>query len=367
VGRLVKKLLEGGEKALILKEKPGRPGVLRQKKAEIMEIVARHYHDFGPTLAGEKLEERHGIKVSRETLRKWMMEAGLWTAKKAKKARIHQSRERRPQFGELVQIDGSFHDWFEGRAPKCCLIVFIDDATSKIIHMRFEKAETIYGYMRAVKAHIEAFGRPVAYYSDRHAIFLTTRDQDNLYQDTQFKTALNELGIGLICAKSPQAKGRVERSNQTLQDRLVKELRLENISSMEAANVFLDTFTQKYNDRFAVPPACPEDAHRPLLQSSEALSLILSTSDVRKVTKNLEVRWHNRILQLQNIKERRRIQQGKVKVCELYTGEIKILYNGKLLDYKVLSTKTPPSIADDKEVNGVVETLLAQQDSQQAA
>jgi len=162
-----------------------------------------------------------------------MMEVGLWKGRSRQKARIHQSRDRRPRFRELVQIDGSPHDWFESRAPKCCLLVMIDDATSRLIFMRFEESETTFGYMRCVSgSHLKRYGRPVAYYSDRHSIFKTTREQcvDRMLQDTQLHRALKDLKIDLICANSPQAKGRVERANSTLQDRLIKEMRLKGIS-----------------------------------------------------------------------------------------------------------------------------------------
>jgi transposase len=361
VSRLLAKFKKGGIPALVLKEKPGRPPFDPHKRAEIIELMKKNYFDFGPTFASEKLEELHGLKVSRETLRKWLILDGLWNAKKSKKARIHQSRLPRACFGELVQVDGSLHDWFEGRAPKCCLIVFIDDASRKIISLRFVESETIIGYMNCVKDHFENYGRPVAYYSDRHAIFITTRDEDGFYKDTQFKKALGALNIHLICARSPQAKGRVERCNQTLQGRLVKEMRLSQISSIEEANKFLPQFIKKHNAKFSVKPASPVDAHRPLTQTKEEIELILSVSTTRKVSKNLEIRWKNKILQIQNEGKGRRLQQATVEVRELLNGEIKIVYNGKCLDYKVLEIQSPNHIADSKEVNAMVDSLLLDQ------
>jgi transposase len=223
-------------------------------KKRVLALIQEKYHDFGPTFAAEKLRELDGLFVNHETLRQWMTEAGLWQAKARKTAHIHQIRERRPRFGELVQIDGSPHDWFEGRAEKCCLLVFIDDATSQIITARFEKSETTLGYMRCVQTHIQTHGCPISYYSDRHSIFKTTRNACIVgrFEDTQFHRALKQLGIGLICAHSPQAKGRVEMANQTLQDRLVKEMRLRGISSIEEGNVYLPEFIEKHKAKLAL-------------------------------------------------------------------------------------------------------------------
>ncbi|GHT92833.1 hypothetical protein FACS1894122_07190 [Alphaproteobacteria bacterium] len=209
-------------------------------KQRILAIVREKYPDFGPTFASEKL-------------RQWMMEDGLWHGRMRKNTKTHQSRQRRSRFGELVQIDGSHHDWFEGRCPKCCLLAFIDDATSELICARFEKAETTLGYMRCVYEHVQTYGIPVSYHSDRHSIFKTSRnDTTTQFADMQFNRALKNLGIELICAHSPQAKGRVERANKTLQDRLVKEMRLRKISSIEEANRYLPEFIKQHNKKFAV-------------------------------------------------------------------------------------------------------------------
>ncbi len=208
-------------------------------KKSVISKVKERYSDFGPTFASEKLLEIDGLKINKETLRQWMIQEALWKGKIRKSSPLHQSRQRRPRFGELVQIDGSHHDWFEGRRAKCCLLVFIDDATSTILAMGFEESETTAGYMSGIDAHLSQWGRPLAYYSDRHSIFRTTRNVDGYFKDTELHRALKDLNIELICAYSSQAKGRVERANQTLQDRLIKEMRLKNISTIEKANVYL--------------------------------------------------------------------------------------------------------------------------------
>ena len=226
----------------------------------VLSLVRERYRDFGPTLASEKLLELHGESISREALRRWMIADGLWQSKPRRKARIHPRRPRRPGFGELVQIDGSPHDWFEGRAEPCTLIVFIDDATSRLLALRFVPAETTQAYMETLAEYLDQHGRPVALYSDKHSIFRVNHPQRE-GELTQFSRALKTLDIQSIHAHTPQAKGRVEKANQTLQDRLVKEMRLQGICDQDTANAFVPTFIRQYNARFAVispkPPQCP--------------------------------------------------------------------------------------------------------------
>ena len=257
VRRLLKRINGKGASGIKPLAKGGNRSFDSSFKALVISKVKESYPDFGPTLASEKLEERDRLKVNKETLRQWMIEESLWKGRSRKQARIHQSRPRRSRFGELVQIDGSHHNWFEGRGEKCCPLVFIDDATSKILNMRFDESETTLGYMTLIQQHLLTHGRPIAYYSDKHSIFKTTREQclDGRIQDTQLHRALRSLQIELICAHSSQAKGRVERANKTLQDRLVKEMRLRNISSVEDANAFVPHFLLDYNQRFAAEPA----------------------------------------------------------------------------------------------------------------
>ena len=196
-------------------------------RLKCLNLVAEQFHGFGPTLAHEKLTTVHGFDLSVETLRSWMIAADLWIPRSKRLKRPYQPRYNRDCFGELIQIDGSHHDWFEGRREKCCLIVFIDDATN-LVYCRIEESETTLGYMRATKDYVETYGKPVCFYSDKHTIFKSP-DSALKPNETQFQRACTELGITTICANTPQAKGRVERVNGTLQDRLVKELRLNNI------------------------------------------------------------------------------------------------------------------------------------------
>jgi transposase len=262
--RLLKRYRDGGA-ASIANPRRGRPSNNRLSdvvRDHAIALVREYYADFGPTLAAEKLGERHDVRVSRETLRGWMRQAGLWLPR-AERKRIQQPRHRREHVGELIQIDGSDHRWFERRAAPCTLLVFIDDATSR--KLRFVASESTFAYFEALKSYLQHHGNPVAFYSDKHSIFRVSRE-DAASGDgmTQFGRALSELNIEILCANTSQAKGRVERAHHTLQDRLVKELRLAGVSSIEAANAFLPAFVQTYNGRFAKPAASEWDLHRPI-------------------------------------------------------------------------------------------------------
>ena len=242
-------------------------------RLRIEQLLRATYPDFGPTLASEKLAERDGIVVSRETVRRIQTRLKLHRPKKRGEKRVFQIRDRRPRFGELVQIDGSPHDWFEGRAPRCTLIVFVDDATSRLIALHFAPAECTKAYLEALRDQVLTHGRPLAFYSDRHGVFrVNAKDAESGDGKTEFGRVAERLDIGLINALTPQAKGRVERANQTLQDRLIKEMRLSNISSIEAARAFLPGFILKYNEKFGVPPHDETPAHRPWTKTADELA-----------------------------------------------------------------------------------------------
>jgi len=224
-----------------------------EKRKKILGKIRKNYPDFGPTLASEKLWERDGIKVSKETVRQLMIQAGLHQAKIQPEEENHPMRERRKHRGELVQIDGSYHAWLEDRAEKACLLVFIDDATSEILAAKFVAHETYFAYAGLCKHYFQQYGLPEAFYTDRFSVFeVNHKNVTGTDAETQFKRTMNELGIETIPASSPEAKGRVERANQTLQDRLVKEMRLEGINDYEQANLFLSKYLSIHNQKFAV-------------------------------------------------------------------------------------------------------------------
>ena len=257
VQRLVRRYRDNNASGLISKKrgKPSNNIIARDDKTNVLAIITECYNDFGPTLAAEKLLQYHDYSFSVETIRKWMVESALWTPRQQRLKRAYQPRYRRDCLGELVQIDGSYHDWFEGRASKCCLLVFIDDATSKIMQLYFTTSESMHTYFLATKAYVTKHGRPLAFYSDKLGVFrVAHKEAAALGAITQFGRALQELDIQLICANTCQAKGRVERANKTLQDRLVKELRLKNISSVKEANIYLEEFVYAHNTKFAKAP-----------------------------------------------------------------------------------------------------------------
>lgn len=357
--RLVKDYRKHGPAALISKQR-GKPSNHRLKnsvKTQAKELVQKHYHDFGPKFAAEKLKERHQIDVNKETLRQWMMEWELWKAKRHKKVVVHQSRERRACFGELIQIDGSPHDWFEGRAPKCCLLVFIDDATSRLVGLRFEKQETTAGYFTVARSYIEKFGRPLAFYSDKYGVFKVNHKNCE-DAETQFGRAMRELNIELICANSPQAKGRVERVNQTLQDRLVKEMRLRNISSIEAGNAYLPEFMADHDQRFAVEPRSTTDAHRKDLPDAKALDLIFSYQHECTLSKNLEMNYDCVTYKIQTQGQGYALRHAKIKVCEDLSGTVTLVYKGRVLAYtSIKKQRRAPKIVNAKQLDEEIEKV----------
>jgi len=301
-----------------------------------MALVRERYADFGPTLACEKLCECHGFKLAKETVRRWMRDAGLWIPRKQRPPKIHQPRNRRACVGELVQIDGSDHRWFEDRAPACTLLVFVDDATSRLMALHFTATESTFSYFEAMRAYLEHHGKPVALYSDKAAVF---RVNANNKQEraagkgvTQFGRACYELNIDTWCANTSQAKGRVERANLTLQDRLVKEMRLRGIATKEAANAYVPCFIADYNRRFGKSPKSAFDAHRPV-RHDEDLAQILTFREPRRVSNALTVQYDRVIYLLQDTPSNRALIHKYLDVFEYPDGRIEIRVNGAALPY----------------------------------
>ena len=296
VKRLVRAIHEDGAQGAVSK-RWGVPSNRRISQAihdQFVGLIRDNYSDFGPTLACEYLTAQHGYTGSAETLRGWMIEAGLWKAKRSRVRRIHSPRERRSRLGELVQIDGSPHAWFEERAPKSCLIAFIDDATGELMQACFYPVESTNAYLDSLRCYVSAHGRPLALYSDRHSIFTKHDPEDPT--PTQFERAVGELNIESILAYSPQAKGRVERAFQTLQDRLVKALRLARISTIEAANAWLPQYLAQHNARFKRVPADAANAHRAYEGDTRELARICAHHYARKLSKTLTCQFMGKLL-----------------------------------------------------------------------
>lgn len=333
-------------------------------RATAIGLIGAHYRDFGPTLANEKLAELHGIRLSVESARQLMMRAGYWKPRRGGTVCAHPMRERRARFGELIQIDGSPHDWFEGRGEYCTLLVFIDDATGKLTQLRFMPTETTLGYMRVLHDHILAHGVPVALYSDKHSIFRINAKEADPGAETQFSRAARELGIECIHAHSPQAKGRVERANQTLQDRLVKEMRLAGINDMNTANAWLPGYIAGYNRRFAVKPKDTSDMHLAYPDTSAALVRILSVQVTKTLSKNLSCQQENKLLQVATTGTGLGLRGAKVTVHEHFDGSQEMLWKKRKLAYSVMDKPQRQSpVADGKSVNAQVDKAMARRNA----
>ena len=352
--RIVRRYTEKGAQGLLSlkKGKPSSNRVSNVLRKKALKIIHKRYWDYGPTLAAEKLREKHGLELSKETLRKLMIQDGLWKGKRRKEKTQHPRRTRRSRLGEMIQIDGSYEYWFEDRGGKCCLIVFIDDATSKIMLMRFCRTETTEDYLKILRIYIERYGRPLTLYSDKHSIFRVNKKE--LHEKgqwiTRFHEVLKELHIELICAHSPQAKGRVERANETLQARLIKELREKDICSMEQGNNFMDEYTEVYNEKFGIEPYSSENAHLNVLPSHK-LDQMFMLKEERVLSKNLSFQYKNELYQVDS----NTLHRLKGKKVTIFTsdGDIKlILQDGKPLTcHKWKELNEPTSIVDSKELS----------------
>ena len=364
--RLLRGLKQDGAASLLSKRR-GKPSNNRcptEVRVLALSLIRERYPDFGPTLAAEKLAERYGCSISRETLRGWMIADGLWTDRRHRAPSPHQPRRRRECLGELVQIDGSEHTWFENRGEMCTLLAFVDDATSRLMQLRFVASESAFDYFRATRDYLETHGKPVAFYSDKHGIFrVNSKDAAGGDRITQFGRALSELNIDIICANSPQAKGRVERAFGTLQDRLVKELRLAEISTVAAANAWLPGFVITHNARFGRDPLNRKDLHLKLT-SADDLDEILAWREERKVTHNLTLHYDRMILMLDPTPLARGLARKKVEVVNYPDGRFALRFNGAALPFQLfdkIQTVEAGTIVENKRLGAVLALVKEQQ------
>lgn len=334
--RIWAKFKQNGPKGLISKKrgKPSNRAVSCERRSEIAAVIKQHYYDCKPLFVSEKLQERHEMNYSSEFTRQLMIEHKLWFSRQFK-GNLHQRRPRRECEGELVQMDASDHNWFEGRGPRCHLHLLVDDATSKILGGCFRPEETTEGYFQACFPYFEKRGLPKSFYTDKRGTFVVNQGEDR--GDTQFGRALKELGIAIILAHSPEAKGRIERVFGILQERLIWEMRIQGISTIEDANGFLPSFFEKYNKMFSVEPSNPFDAHRSLSQTQN-LKYILCTKDTRTVTKNLEVQFNTITYQLDVPTElQRSIRGAKIEAGITLEGKVFFQFMGKILRFREYS------------------------------
>jgi hypothetical protein len=369
--RLVRSYRSHGPQGLISKKRGKignhrRPEVFRK---HVLAIIREQYPDFGPTLAREKLLERHGLLVPCETLRGWMRDAGIWLPRAARRKVIQQPRARRQYFGELIQIDGSEHRWFEDRGPYCTVLTYVDDATSRLQLLRFVEGESTFDYMQATRLYIERYGKPVAFYSDKHTVFrVNKRSAVGGTGMTQYGRALHELGIEIMCANTPAAKGRVERAHGTLQDRLVKEMRLEGICSIADANSWIDVFVESYNMRFSKPPAIAFNAHRPVMDF-EDLDDIFTWQEARTLSASLTLQYDKVLYLVEPSEENHRLAGKRVNVIDYPDGRIAIRYEGRNLTYREFDKLThvhQGEVVPHKRLGAMLQMISDQRDEKRS-
>lgn len=351
-----------------LKGKLSNHAFTEDTKMKVVAIIKQKYGDFKPTFATEQLEQQHDIHISRETTRLWMIEQGLWKVRKQKRSIYRSWRERKPYYGELQQFDGSYHLWFENRycdtneSPiEVCLLAVIDDATGQITQATFSANEGVIAVFTFWKQYIQKIGKPLAIYLDKFSTYKINHKAavDNSELITQFERVMKHLGIELITAHSPQAKGRIERLFQTLQDRLIKEMRLAGISTPEQGNTFLEEiFIPKFNKRFSVIAQKEGDVHKPLTTDErEHSNHIFSIQFMRKVNNDFTIQFKNKWYQLQEIQPTTVRARMTVLIQEWLDGSIHIVLEKYDLTYKVLPQKpkkqksTQPTILTTHRLN----------------
>lgn len=367
IKRLKKIFKEKGVDGLIHKRR-GLVGIRKTNSAvesEIVSIVKEKYPDFGPLMVFEKLGEIHKISVGKETVRQIMIRNNIWNSKKRRRGEYFSWRDRRSSYGELEQFDGSYHDWFEGRnpsLPEVCLLASIDDATGKITGAKFDLNESVEAVFSFWSEYAEKNGLPVEIYLDKFSTYKINHPNavDNFELMTQFKRAMKELGTNLISANTPQAKGRIERLFETLQDRLVKEMRLVGINMIEDANIFLkDKFVPWYNNRYAVVPKSPNNCHRKLdISTGIKLKSIFAKHYVRRINNDFTVYYKSKYYQLEEIQPTTIFKGDRVLIEERLNNSIKIKHNGHYLNFfklpgKPLKVKSNPAVLTEHRLNWI--------------
>lgn len=339
IRRVVKRIKQEGHRGIVHRSR-GRPSnrkIPDQLKDKVIKLYRTTYKDFGPTLASEKLLERDGVGISDETLRSWLLEAGDW--KRVRKGRRHrQWRERKGHRGEMVQIDGSHHAWFEDRGDPCVLMGYIDDATGDVFGGFYDYEGTMPA-MDSFKRYIRKRGLPLKVYLDKHSTYKSTakatieEQLEGVEPLSEFERALKELGVEVSHAHSPQAKGRIERLFRTFQDRVIKEMRLTGIKTIEEGNRFLEKYLPLYNKRFSVRPREKDDVHRPLPKGID-LNAILCIKTERTLRNDFTVAHNHKLYQIQEA-----TKASKVIVQDRMDGSMRVTYQGQALRFREITER----------------------------
>jgi len=339
IRRVVKRVRKEGHRGIVhrLRGRPSNRKISDQLKEKVIKLYGKSYKGFGPTLASEKLLERDGVRISDETLRGWLIEAGDW--KRTRKTRKHrQWRERKGHPGEMVQMDGSHHAWFEDRGESCVLMGYIDDARGDAFG-RFYDYEGTMPAMDSFKRYIRKRGLPLKVYLDGHSTYKSTakptieEELEGIEPLSEFERALKELGVEVRHAHSPQAKGRIERLFRTFQDRVIKEMRLRGIKTIEEGNKFLEEYLPLYNKRFSVRPREKEDVHRPLPRGID-LNAVLCIKTQRTLRNDFTVAHNHKLYQIEEA-----TKASKVIVQDRMDGSMRITYQGQVLRFKEIKER----------------------------
>jgi hypothetical protein len=342
IRRLKKKVDKDGIKGLIHagRGKPSQRKLPEKETEKIKKLLHKHYPDFGPTFAAEKLSEVHKIKRDPKTIRAIMIEQQLWKPKTKKKQKYHSWRQRRAAFGELEQYDGSYEYWLEDRNKKCCLLASIDDATGKVTYAKFDEHEGVEPTFNFWQEYFEINGKPHEIYVDKFSTYSMNHKtaKENPDTLTQFQRAMQQLSVGVIKANSSQAKGRVERLFETLQDRLIKELRLSKISSIPKANEFLkNTFIPKFNEKFSVVPRSDANLHKKITkQEKDRFPSIFCRHCERTIRNDYTLSYKNIWYQLEETQSVAMFRKEIVTIEDRFDGTVKLMLRGKYLNYKQL-------------------------------
>lgn len=339
IRRVVKRVRGEGQRGVVhrLRGRPSNRRIPDQLKDKVIKLYRTTYKDFGPTLASEKLLERDGVSISDETLRGWLIETGDW--KRVRKGRRHrQWRERKGHRGEMVQIDGSHHAWFEDRGEPCVLMGYIDDATGDVFGGFYDYEGTMPA-MDSFKRYIRKRGLPLKVYLDKHSTYKSTakatieEQLEGVEPLSEFERALKELGVEVSHAHSPQAKGRIERLFRTFQDRVIKEMRLREIKTIEEGNQFLEKYLPLYNKRFSVRPKEKDDVHRPLPRGID-LSAILCIKTERTLRNDFTVAHNHKLYQIEDA-----TKASKVIVQDRMDGSMRVTYQGRDLRFREITER----------------------------